>query len=824
MNESVRRRVETVAAVVAAIMAAAVPAYAQQATNLGSVEAKALVGSQAGKRFASKVLTAKEKVKATQPIKSVPKFIFELVSPAGGGMQALGTLPNVYISGYNVDNASARNTISMRGVKVGWNSMPGDLETNAITAMFDGVPLNSLSEGTGWHSSEAPIGALMSGINVVEGPGNPRDRWYNSLGGTINFVPVQPTRHSGGRVSLSGGSFGSAIVSGVFNTGERDGWSTAMGGAAARSDSFRHVLGSNNLPSDSEQAYVKTRKRLASGSISFGAYYTRSDEWRPNMIPVTPVSTVAIAGSGAAGPLYSQQTSGFYSTLPRSVWWKHLEIADELAWSHLHLALSPSLELSNEAWFRIGKVRHYRINTYLGPVGSSDVEHYIERSKTFGDQLILDAKLASIDTLSFGGYVIDARATDTSDSSSTFNGSSLAQPVGIGYDVINSIDVAGFVQDEFRPIPALEIVPGLRLVDFITDFSNTSPTEACKVYPYMANPNAGPGQPAAVPSNCSYGPQPTFTDSTGVPIPWTVNYDTNPDQTNNLTATEPSLGVNYAVGGGAHLFGSYSITRHNPSAGKLDNYPIDVNTLKLARATTYDFGVRYLGLRVGGMRRIYAEVEYFHTLLDNQTQSFSFANDPYSITYFGYGSATLSGIDVVGQANIDRHWSAFANFGYLRSQWNSFTFPGAPSPALGAPNRPASYGANIPVSNSPKDNANFGASYRFLLPFATVKTTLWDQYTGIRYLWNNNARLPTNQSVPSYNLLNLSIRARILGSPIPGVTASEVSLQVLNLADTRYNSTEYISSGGYFNTSNGGYAIANPGSPRAIYLTVSADF
>lgn len=824
MNNNLRYRVETVAAVVAALIAGTVPAYAQKATNLGSVEAQALVGSQAGKKFASKVLTAKEKLKATQPVKSVPKFIFELVTPAGGGMQALSTLPNVYISGYNVDNASARNTISMRGVKVGWNSMPGDLETNAITAMFDGIPLNSLSEGTGWHSSEAPIGALMSGINVVQGPGNPRNRWYNSLGGTINFVPVQPTRYSSGRVSLSGGSFGSNIVSGIFNTGELDGWSTVMGAASARSDSFRHVLGSNNLPSDSEQAYIKTLKRLASGSISFGAYYTRSDEWRPNMIPVTPVSTVAIAGSGAPGPLYSEQTSGFYSTLPRSVWWKHNEIVDTLVWSHLHLALSPTFALTNEAWFRIGKVRHYRVNTYLGPIGVSDVEHYIERSKTFGDQLILDAKLASIDTLSFGGYVINARAADSSDSSSTFNASSLAQPVGIGYDLINSIDIAGFLQDEFRPIPALEIVPGIRVVDFITDFSNTSPTHACETYPYMANPNPGPGQPAAVPSNCSYGPQPTFTNSAGVPIPWPVNYDTNPDQSTNLTATEPSIGVNYAVGDGVHLFGSYSITRHNPNAGNLDNYPIDTKTIKLARATTYDFGVRYLGVRVAGMRRVYASIEYFHTLLDNQTQSFSFANDPYSITYFGYGSAALTGVDLVLQANIDRHWSAFGNFGYLHSQWNSFTFPGAPSPAVGTPNVPASYGTNIPVSNSPKDTANFGASYRFLLPFGTLKTTLWDQYTGIRYIWDNNAALPTNQSLPSYNLLNFSIRARILGSPIPGVTASEVSLQVLNLADTRYNSTEYISSGGYFNTSNGGYAIANPGSPRAIYLTLSADF
>lgn len=280
-----------------------------------------------------------------------------------------------------------------------------------------------------------------------------------------------------------------------------------------------------------------------------------------------------------------------------------------------------------------------------------------------------------------------------------------------------------------------------------------------------------------------------------------VAYDTVPDESLNLAGIEPSLGVNYAVGGGVHLFGSYAISRHNPTAGNLDNYPIDVNTIKLVRATTYDFGARYLGLRMGGMRSLYAELEYFHTLLDNQTQGFSFSNDPTGKTYFGYGSATLRGVDLDVQADISRHWSAFGSVGWLHSEWNSFTFPGATATTVSQLSVPASYGTNIPVSNSPKETANFGASYRFLLPFATLKTTLWDQYTGVRYLWDNNNAVPTNQTMPAYNLVNLSIRARILGSPIPGVTGTEVSLRVLNLTNKEYNSTEYISSGGYFPTS-----------------------
>lgn len=132
------------------------------------------------------------------------------------------------------------------------------------------------------------------------------------------------------------------------------------------------------------------------------------------MIPLLANPLIHTGGLGPSltsgpGPVYSERTTGYYAALPRTTWWKHNEIVDDLAWSHLHLALSPGLELSDVAWFRIGKVRHYRVNDFNPPSvliaqgSTSNVEHYVERSKTFGDRLILDAKLASTDTLSFGG-------------------------------------------------------------------------------------------------------------------------------------------------------------------------------------------------------------------------------------------------------------------------------------------------------------------------------------------------------------------------------------------------------------------------------------
>lgn len=96
---------------------------------------------------------------------------------------------------------------------------------------------------------------------------------------------------------------------------------------------------------------------LDGGSLSFGAYYQRNHEWRPNMIPLTSVPLVDIGGLGIGLP-YSQRTSGFYATLPRSVWHKTILINNWLLWSHLHLNVSKNLKLSNMIWVRIGKVRH----------------------------------------------------------------------------------------------------------------------------------------------------------------------------------------------------------------------------------------------------------------------------------------------------------------------------------------------------------------------------------------------------------------------------------------------------------------------------------
>ena len=768
--------------------------------------------------FTSQVLTPKQLRDSSQPAESVTRSMISLFGPDAGGPQALTVLPNVYVSGTDNFSATGRQQISIRGIKVGYNSIPGDIETNAITAEFDGVPLNSLSQGTGWHSVEIPLGVLMSGENVIIGPGNPRERWYNSLGGTIDFIPVQPSAVAGGKVMLAGGSASSLDTSAVYNTGAIHSWSTVVGLASGRSQAIRNTP--DSLPADTEEFYLKTRKQLAEGDMSFGAYYQRNHEWRPNMIPVAPVPAVDTTGLGEGAP-YSQQTSGFYATLPRSIWHKTIEIQNWLLWSHLHLRLARTLKVSNMVWLRLGKVVHYRTNDYLLPDnplfaaaggGTQNVEHYIAHSKTFGDRLAFAERFSRIDTLSFGGYIVAARALNAGPGYSSFDGSSLALPESVGNNTTNSFYWAAFLQDDFQPLPRLKIVPGVRVVEFITDFSNTSPEHVCASYP--AAPGCSTGMPAQSFPVTTPGGQ-TFQFQ---------GYDPSPDESTDFVRYEPSLGVNYALVRDLNAFANFSITRHNPNSGNLDQYPVDLQTLKPARAEEYDIGLRYAALRLGALREVYASVDFFHTLLDDQTITYSTALNP-NVTYFGYGSALLKGVDVSLRANLGRHWGGFINYGDLSSRWNEFTAPVTPSGP-----QPTGYG--LPVSNSPKTTVNAGVTYRMMLRGAEISATLWDQYVGSRYLFNNLTGLPTEQENPSYDLVNLSISAKThwLTGFAPGIRSTTFALQVINLANKEYNSTEYISSGGYFENGGlpsmpaNGYVIANPGAPRLIYGSVTVDF
>jgi iron complex outermembrane receptor protein len=748
-------------------------ALGKTSINVGEVNAAAAAaatGPATTANFSSQVLSKKQLFQSSQAVTSIDKAKLNLFNPAASGVQALSLLPGVSVNGYAASSGTARNTISMRGVKVGYNSVPGDLETNGIQALFDGIPLNSLIQGTGWHSTEVPLGVLLSGTNVIYGPGNPRDRWYDSLGGTINFIPVQPTPYPEARVSASYGSDQAQVYSAMASTGSYDGWSAVLATAYAHSNTFR--VGPDSLPTRANQVFMKVRKALGNGDFSVGAYWQRDEEFRPNMIPESPIPGITTAGLNQNAPLYSQQTSGFYSDLPMSVWFKNILVENYIAYSRLHLRLSREVRMTDLFWYRHGHLRHYRINTAFTSTGAPTYEYYIPNSETYGNKISFDVKLP-YNLVSFGGYAIN---------SNTVNQNKIL-PFQIipnlkisGYNTYQNTYISAFLQDRIQPVPKLSIVPGLQLVNYKTQFTSD---------------NAAVAQ--------SYG---------------TTNFTANPSVSDDFVRFAPSVGVNYKILPWLATYGNYSTTYQNPTGGNFDNTQTDLPALKPVKSEDYEVGFRIMKKHILGLRKAYLDVNYYHDYLSHETIGVTLASNPL-VTTFGYGSATLNGVNAAFDGEIDHQWSTFANLGLLHGYYNQYFSTSDNLSYNGAP-----------VSDSPYLTLTAGVKYRKYFEGVLLNANLWDQYTGHSYMFNNLTGAPSNQTIPSYNLVNLSLtmRTTVMDRYVPGLKATRLGVYLTNLLGREYNSTAYISSGGYFNGNSAGAVLVNPGSPRTFFVTASFDF
>lgn len=759
------------------VAACALPAAAQS-VNAGTVSATAnTVGADAG--FADQVLSKKKVQHETQSVTTITKAETNLFTPQTSGLQTLTIKPGINVSGYNSTSGTARSTVSMRGVKVGWNSVPGDLETNGVTVMLDGIPLNSLIQGTGWHSTEVPMGTLLSGTNVIFGPGNPADRWYDSLGGTINFIPIQPTAKPQAEISASYGSNDQKNISMYASSGVHQGWSSIIGYAYGGGNTFR--TGGYNDPAHAAQIYAKVRKDFTNGHFSIGAYWQHSIEQRPNDIPVSPIAGVTVAGLNVAGAqLYSQQTSGFYSDLPKSVWFKQNQVQNYIGYFKFFDQLDDNTSVTNLTWYRHGEIVHYRVNPGFQAASLNDSEYYNPFSDTVGDKLSFETKLP-YNTVSYGGYVIYAHTVDSYRGYQTlsYNGSTPTTqqaPYQATQGIYDNLFVAAFVQDDISPIPALHIVPGFQLVNYGTSFYNNNASYAAQ-YPTAQVGNANPS----------------------------VNKD--------FQRPEASVGLSYDIFPWLTPYANYALTYQNPTGGTFNNAQTDLPALKPVKSTDYEIGLRMLQDNFAGFQEVSGSISYYHDLMSNQTVPISLASQP-NVTTFGYASALLQGVNAEFNGKINFNWDVFANGGYFDGHYLTYL-----TPSLNAYH-------GVPVSNTPTLTANIGFTYKRFIGQNLVKASVFDQYFGHSYMFNNLLQAPTKQKIQAYNLLNFNVTMTTpyFNRFVPALGAVTFGVSGSNILDRHYNSTEYVSSGGYFGGAGAGSVIANPGQGRALYGTVSVKF
>ena len=136
-------------------------------------------------------------------------------SPANTVQTLLNTQPSIY--------ASVGAT----------NGMETDIKFRSFVdgefgETFAGVPLNDIFNGGVTYQADNRNNALLitrdlDSVQIYRGINNPAVNTYNSLGGTINYIPRQPKDDMGGDVGSDGGSFDTIDFHASFDTGDWNG-------------------------------------------------------------------------------------------------------------------------------------------------------------------------------------------------------------------------------------------------------------------------------------------------------------------------------------------------------------------------------------------------------------------------------------------------------------------------------------------------------------------------------------------------------------------------------------------------------------------------
>lgn len=755
--------------------------------------------------------------------------------PVAGGAQMIQSTPGANVIGYG-ETGATKYTVLLNGIQQGWaGENQGFTAPGSLGVTFDGIPVGDPATGL-WQSATMPQNLVMQDLAVTYGPGQPMNRWYNSVGGSIEFTPIQPTVDHHLSVALTDGPYGQQNFAFVGNTGRFHGWSTVLGGGLGRGDDYRPGPDGFGNPAKDGSVLGKTLKNFSAGSLAFSAFYAKSGGYRAQVIPTTDVGLVE-PGSGTH---YSEPTSGFYSSLPYADYNKYDTNEMFLTYARENIFLTRTMTLQNTTWYNHIRRFHRRNEDSLN-LGSQVNEWNNPHSNILGDQADMSV-VVPLNTVHFGGYVLhEIYNSHNLFYDPTAGGSGKDQIVSVGAKFRSGYfqqdNVAFYAQDDFHPIPRIHIVPGLRVVGFGTSYSNQAyrdftilpgviPSTKCSLFSDKGGAGTDPFFDIFSPDRFNADGTPNVD-----PGPTTNAKDQGSmcGEHASKSAFEPSIDASVTPVDWLTIYGGYDTTYRSPALGGGGGMfqSVDPSYYILAEGKYAQVGGKVHFTHAPGLGNFIAGIDYFHLNYTNQELDYETA---LGVTGTDGGNSTYHGVDLFFDADPRSNVHFFLNFAGESANFTSYVLGGTLA-SCGTPSNPASgctFYNNLPVSYVPNYTLNTGLYYGIQRNHhELLEPRFWLESTGSQHLWNNNTGGPDKQTMPSYTTANLSFTA-----PITFERQSfNLKLDMLNVGNSKYNENEYISSGGYFaalapdqNNVPSGYINAYPGAPRAIYGTISYQF
>lgn len=742
--------------------------------------------------------------------------------PIAGGAQMIQSTPGANVVGYG-QTGGTKYSILLNGIQQGWAGEATSFTApGSLGVTFDGIPVGDAATGL-WQSATMPQNLVMQDLAVTYGPGQPMNRWYNSVGGSVEFTPVQPTVGSHLSVALTQGPYGQQNFAFVGNTGNLHGWSTVLGGGLGRGNDYLQGPDGFGNHSKNGSVFGKTLKTFSAGSIVLGVFYAKSGGFRPTTIPTTDVGLTEPDGTH-----FSQGTSGYYNVLPYADYNKYDTNEMFLAYGRENLFLSKTSTLQNTTWFNHIRRFHHRTTDILS--GGPQVDEWNNpHSNMFGDQANMSV-VFPFNTVNIGGYLLHElynsrnlffNPASCSSSDPTVCASGDQQIVGPGskfrsgyFDFDN---VTFYAQDDIHPLPRIHIIPGLRVNGYSTAYSDQAFRD------FRIAPGVIPSTKCALYAS---GSDP-FSNIFGTPTPGgTRDQGSLCGEHASSSVFEPSIDAAVMPTDWLTIYGGYDTIYRSPALGGGGGMfqAVDPAYYILAEGKYGQFGGKVHFTHAPGLRNFIAGINYYHLDYSNQELDYETAT---GVQGTSGGNSTYHGADLFFDADPANNMHFFLNFAGESANFTTYAL-GNTLAACNADPSSCQFYNNLPVSYVPDYTLNTGFYYGIQHNHRELlEPRFWVESTGSQHLWSNADGAPSKQSMSSYTTANLSFSAPFSWEK----QTVNLKVNIMNLANSQYNQWEYISSGGYFaplatdpNNPPSGYINAYPGAPRAVYGTISYSF
>jgi iron complex outermembrane receptor protein len=393
---------------------------------------------------------------AARPMSTLTSQAIKQVAPLTSDFGTLANfLPSFLSSAPNGNGFDAAKSMTLRGFPDG-----------QFNVTLDGIPFADPDTFAHHSTSLFPASSIES-IQIDRGPGDGTTLGYSTIGGSLNIASLRIPRDAGAQVYGAYGSFATSLAGVRLNTqAPRENNATGLmvnlqhmqtAGALANNDGHR------------DDVLLKSESKL--GGLHLTLLYSYDDY---HFINAPSVTTDQVATQGSRAGLTKVPGTALFNGFAktnRSSDFGYARLQGQLSeglgfnetlytYSYANSGLSVNGDITLPASYQVGKGFGVNPTDIAGRLSTNDyrtVGNILRFTKRISEQNVLQAGL----WLEHSHQVATRNADDLS--TETFYAANKKVQSSALYDYRGTVDtIQPFMEDQWKPIPALTIEAGLR--------------------------------------------------------------------------------------------------------------------------------------------------------------------------------------------------------------------------------------------------------------------------------------------------------------------------------------------------------------------------